>query len=269
MNSKIPIRISQIPILFLLIFHPAFCGGLTLVAVENRAETQVGEAVLRAAYQKLGIELLIRRYPAERAVRMAAAGLVDGELQATEGMNHDQSDLIQIKPAINCLEAVVFTRSVELQPKGWESLRPYRIGIIQDLEYAENNTKGLNWHIVRTYQSLFKMLENRRLDLVIAPRINGLIQIRSSGIQNIRELPPPIAQFQLFHTLHRKHKKLATKVAGILKKMKISGELVKIQSQIRSNLIEQDDSYLSGCNSLAKCDDPVPFNLAQRDVEGL
>ena len=85
------------------------------------------------------------------------------------------------------VEAVVFTRDTEFTPVHWGSLRPYRIGLIRGIKFAENNTQGMNRHRVNTYHSLFMMLETGRLQLAVAPRINGLAHIRHSGILDIRE----------------------------------------------------------------------------------
>ena len=74
---------------------PCFADPLTLVTVENSADTPISEAILTAAYRKLGIELVIKRYPAERAIRMAAAGQVDGEVQRIDAVRVHYPSLIQ------------------------------------------------------------------------------------------------------------------------------------------------------------------------------
>lgn len=232
--------------LFIAIVSGSRADSLNLVTVENSADTFSSEAVLTTAYKKLGIDILIKRYPAERALRMAAAGQVDGEVQRIDAVGHDYPSLIQIRPAINYLEAVVFTRNTEFEPSDWQSLEPYRIGLIRGIKFAENNTRHMNRHRVNTYHSLFTMLEKGRLEVAIAPRINGLAHIRHSGIQNIRELAPPIDRFDLYHYLHTKNQHLVEPISQILKQMEATGEIEQIRRHVNQGVLEQNPSKAAG-----------------------
>ena len=54
-------------ILLISLGYSSTCAAqqLTLVTVENSADTAVSEAVLREAYGRLNVNLIIKKYPAE------------------------------------------------------------------------------------------------------------------------------------------------------------------------------------------------------------
>ena len=65
--------------------------------------------------------------------------------------------------------ATVFTRLTWFEDAGWESLKPYTIGIICGIKFAERHTKRMNAVAVKNYAAL-------------APRISAVFEeMRASG----------------------------------------------------------------------------------------
>ena len=159
-----------------------------------------------------------------------------------------------MQPAINLLEAVAFTRSIRFQPQGWESLRPYRVGLIRGIKFAENNTIGMNRYLVSRYQSLFQMLDSGRIDVAVAPKINGLISMHKHDHSAINIMQPALMHFKLFHYLHRKNIDWIPRIEAVLHKMHQSGELEKIRRQIHLTLLEIPDSEIQQCQQIAGCE---------------
>lgn len=245
---------------FVLFGHVCGAQQLTFSTVETSADTAVSEAVLRQAYSRLDTQLTIKKYPAERSLRLANRGLVDGEIQRIGAIAGEYENLIQVRPAINVVEAVAFTRSVTFLPQGWESLRPYRIGLIRGIKFAEMNTIGMNRYLVSRYQSLFKMLNQGRIDVAVAPRINGLVSIRKHNQSAITALKPALMNFKLFHYLHRKHRAWVPRIESVIRAMHRSGELAAIRQQVHELLLEKSISKSEPCQKNAQCG-PSYFNL--------
>ncbi|MGR9107726.1 MAG: substrate-binding periplasmic protein [Gammaproteobacteria bacterium] len=239
--------------------NPMLCAReLTLASLENSADAAIGETILKDAYLKLGIEIRIAYYPAERVIRLAATGQVDGEAQHIEDGGEHHPTLIPINTAIHYLEAAVFGRSLDFKPSGWESLRPYRIGMIRSIRFVDSRTREMNSHWVNSYSSLFKMLENGRLDLAVAPRTDGLRYLWHSEMGAVRELHPPVACFPLFHTLHEKNRDLVEPIAEILAEMERHGELLRIRKEMIKELTGQDPNWLEFPNeALCAEGDPI------------
>ena len=65
--------------------------------------------------------------------------------------------------------ATVFTKLTRFEVAGWESLKPYTIGIIRGIKFAERHTKRMNAVAVKDYVAL-------------APRISAVFEeMRASG----------------------------------------------------------------------------------------
>lgn len=211
---------------------------LTLVTVADSPDTYSGELILIEAYRKLGISIRIRRFPAERALKLANQGKVDGEVQRIDAIKDLYPNLIQVRPPINVLQAGVFAKSVNFEIKGWRSLSPYRIGLVRGIKFAEASTQGMNRSIVSSYTNLFRMLDKGHVDLVVVPRKNGIFYLNQVGPRGVLELQPPVTSYKLFHYLHRKNIELAPQISMALEDMESSGESDAIRHRVMTKLIE-------------------------------
>lgn len=226
---------------------------LTLTTVKNSPDSFLGEVIVKKTYAKLGIEVTILRYPAERALRSANQGAVDGEVQRIGAIAKIYPNLIRIEPAINSLEAGVFTIDSNFAVEGWESVRPYKIGIIRGIKFAERGTEGMRRDIVGDYQSLFRMIQNKRFDIAVIPRFNGIYQQKRLGFKGIRELTPPIEKHPLYHYLHKKHADLVPEISAVLNEMNQSGELAAIHAQVNKVLFELAENGKPVCKVDYSC----------------
>ena len=66
-----------------------------LAGVVGSADAWAGDVILREAYRRLGIALEIRKLPAERALRMASDGQLDGEVQRIDAVKRTHPNLVQ------------------------------------------------------------------------------------------------------------------------------------------------------------------------------
>ena len=231
----------------------AEAATIRLVAAANTADTAVSEVILGKAYARLGYRLEVARYPAERALRLADAGRADGDVQRIDGLASHYPNLLQLKPAINYIEGSAFTADRAISIEGWESLRPYRIGFIRGIKFAELNTVGMDRHPVGDYQALFKMLIKGRFDLGVSPRLNGLYQLKQLGLEGVTPLDPPLARFDLYHYLHRSHAQLAPKLEAVFREMQASGELTAIREAVVSRLLGHSEQGLPACGGDDTC----------------
>jgi polar amino acid transport system substrate-binding protein len=237
-----------------LIYKPAGAQErLVLVTPVNTVDTVISEVITREAYRRIGIDVEIKKYPGERALRIADSGKADGEVQRIDGIAAQYPNLIQVHPAINYIEGTAFTRTKTFAINGWESLRPYRLGYIRGIKFAERNTRNMNSSSVSDYRNLFKMLSNDRFEVVVSPRLNGLFQMRQLDIRDVRELKPAIMRFDLFHYLHNKHAKLVPKISAVFSEMAASGELAAIRKHVIEVLLERSLQKLPVCDKDYAC----------------
>lgn len=228
---------------------------LVLVTPANTVDTVISEVITRKAYARIGIKVTIKKFPGERALRLANSGKVDGEVQRINGIASTYHNLVQVHPAINFIEGAVFTRTEKFTVKGWNSLKPYRIGYIRGIKFAEQNTRNMNSSAVSDYKIMFNMLKKNRFQLIISPRLNGLFQMKQLGIEDVYELKPAIKKFDLFHYLHQKHVKLAPKISAVFTDMASKGELAEIRNRVVAVMLDRASRNLPVCDNDYACFD--------------
>ena len=198
------------------------------------------ETVLRTAYQKMEIEIKILNLPGERAIRTSNQGETDGELYRNINVSQSYINLQIIPIPIASVDVVVFSK-IKFPVKGWESLRPYSIGVERGFKLLETNTQGMKVNTINTIKKTFQFLVLDGVDVVVQSRIEGLYEIKNLGIKGIHVLEPPIAIEPVYHHLHKKHTALIPKVTRILLKMEKDGELLKIKNEVIKNYLNMNN----------------------------
>ncbi|MFP6869955.1 MAG: hypothetical protein VCE91_11520 [Nitrospinota bacterium] len=135
--------------------------SLTLVYPQekNVFHEAAAAAIIREAYEKLGIQLIYKTYPAERALRTSNQGRADVELVRIKGIDKKYTNLIRIPVSHVQAEQMAFGKSGGIKINGWESLKPYKIVFHRGYKVAEQNTIGMKRLIVGIDRSAFLMVE--------------------------------------------------------------------------------------------------------------
>lgn len=217
-----------------------FRAGDRQMLVLSRPEdlvATISENVLREAYQRMGIRIYTEIMPAERALMMANSGRINGEVNRIKGIDKAYPNLIRVPVPINRIEAVVFTRHHVFPVTGWDSLKPYLIGIRRGTKFAEKGTRGFRVQAVDDNAQLFHKLYLGRTDLAVTSRVEGLDLIKKHRFYGIRALEPPLVTLELFHYLHKSRSSMLPKITAVLEDMAKEGRIRAIRdeniSQIR------------------------------------
>ena len=233
--------------------HAATPARLELVTPSNTVDTIVSEVIVREAYARLGTEVIIEKFPAERAIRLANAGEAAGEVQRIDGIDKTYTNLVQVRPPINYIEATAFTKTETFRVQGWASLQPYRIGIVRGIKFAERNTRGMDTRLASDYAELFRMLDRGLYDVAVSPAVNGWYQIAKANLTRIRDLQPPVERFDLFHYLHRDHADLVPAISGVLEDMRRAGELAAIRERVIRVMMNRAEAGQRICDDDYAC----------------
>jgi len=177
--------------------------------------------------ERLGIAIEIQLLPAERALLNANAGIDDGDVCRVPGIANKYPDLIQVPEAIMPIKLIVFSKNFNLKVNGFDSLRPYRVGILIGRKLLEEKVNGVtSLTKFPTDQEIIDALENNQIDLGIIEKSQGMHLIQSHA--DIRALQPALFQDNCYLYLNRKHRQLIPKISAELKRMKQDGSLKKI-----------------------------------------
>ncbi len=202
---------------------PAFAEKLTFSTIKGHINGPRSQKILTEAYQRLGIEVVFKELPGQRAIQGANEGKFDGEVFRIGGLNKKFPNLIMIAEPYLLAQDSVFSKKVDFKVDGFESLRPYRIGIRRGIKAAEQGTMGMEIQKTNTYKQLFKLLDKERVDVIFVNTLLGLQIMEELNLQDIKVLQPPIFQANLYHYLHKKHEALVPKVEKVLQEMKADG----------------------------------------------
>ena len=205
------------------------------------------QRIMDRAYEQLGITMVVKQFPGERAIQNANDGDVDGELYRKPGIEVLYPNLVGIPVNILSVDFVVFTKETQFPVKGWESLRPYRVGYMRGVKAVEANLAEVTWsEAVATYKQAFQKLVSGRSDVVIASRQRGLLALKTLGLSDITILEPPLITIKSFHYLHVKNRHLVEPLTAVLQQMDDDGALQKIHEQVNQKWLQWRDPSREG-----------------------
>ena len=236
-------KIMKLVTLLAVLISQIFCisyaqakNKLVFSTIEGSVNAEVSSLIMVEAYKRIGFEIEIMPLPGKRTLAISNSGQVDGELFRLEGINKKWSNLIPVSVPINFMEGVVITKGKSFNVEGWESLKPYRIGIRRGIRFTESGTKGMSREIADSNASLFKMLDYERVEAIVVTRSNGLKMMKAPDFSGFKMLEPSVEIYPLFHYLHVKHKEMIPRVQAVLQGMQKEGLFQKIRNQVLHDL---------------------------------
>lgn len=214
---------------------------LRLSRIENVPDQAVGGEILAAVYSKLGIRLEFVAVPAKRALIESSEGRLDGEVQRVLDVANEYPTLLPVRESINYIEPSVFTRRVEFRVEGWESLRPYTIGIVRGVGSSERGTRGMpRVEAAPGMDQMMQMLASDRIEVAVNDRFSGMLVNNRLGLdRQLRVLSPPLQHIELYHFLHERHRALVPQVEAAVRQMKASGELERLRKEITQRMLDE------------------------------
>ena len=158
--NKPPASILRWMLLALLCLDPSgavFAEPLRLTAVQGSSDVNVGVAVVKESYARLGHDIEIVWESGPTALKRSNGGDLDGEVQRIDGISRDFENLIQVQVPVNYLQYVAFAKTDALLANHWHNLRPYKLGIVRGILFAEQGTHGMDVTRYGTYDDRIGM----------------------------------------------------------------------------------------------------------------
>jgi len=223
----------------------SFVGAVDLVVAQEPLVlshpegpiTEISARVITEAYKRLDLPVQIIKLPSDRSLTMANKGEVDGVVSRIQEIENTYQNLIRVPVVVNVIEAVVFTKNLKITTAGWETLKPYTIGIKRGTKFAEIGTKGMNVISVDTNNQLFLMLDTGRVDAIVTARMAGIVVLNELKLKNIYALEPPLETKNLYHYLHKKNGHVISELISVLQSMETEGQIKKIRTQAIADML--------------------------------
>lgn len=209
----------------------AVCGFLPgLLPSATAAEIQISTGELegientlvvknvRDAYRSLGYDVTLGQYPWKRSALVVSQGQADAELARIKGFGKLYPNLVMVPFPVAQIDVVAITSS-NLSISHWDELKAYRVGHVGGLLLAKERLKGHpNVSVVPDHEHLLKMLQRGRIDVAVDARVTAIEAIKSSGMDDIRVIDPPLETLDLYHFVNKQHKALVPRLAEIFRR---------------------------------------------------
>jgi len=208
----------------------------------NKEGTGFSNLLEREALNRVGYDVRFDTLSGERALLYANQGISDGEGDRVKGMQKLYPNLIRVdEPTVNW-EFVAFSLQHNIAIEGWQSIKQYSVGLINGWKILERNTKDVRVQTkVKDIDILFTLLKNKRADLVLMEAWQGLHYLSQHPITGVKILTPPLATKEKYMYLHKKHSKIAPKIATALREMKKDGTYKMFFDQVFAPLKKQSE----------------------------
>lgn len=236
-------RFLAMVLALLLIGRPAEAQtSLTFARIPGIPDQFVGSKLLEAIYARLDIKAEFIDLPANRALSMSSGGEIDGETLRILDVAKQYETLLPVTPAINYIEPTAFSKQLQFQTTGWQSISSYRIGIVRGVGSSERGTAGMpQVEPATSLETLFNMLDGDRVDVIVNDLFGGQLIAKKLGMDRaIHPLLPPFERLAVYHFLHVKHRDLLPRVEAVVREMEASGELARLRQSIEQEILDAE-----------------------------
>lgn len=197
--------------------------------LSNLQASGFNDLITKEIFKRAGYTSHITRLPAARALNDLNNGVSDADLVRIKGITNIFPNILVVPEKIINFDFVAISKNHQFKAKGWNSLNPYEIGIVDGWKILEVNTKNtLARTKVNDTKQLINILKNDRIDIAISERWQALLAIKESGEDSLIVHEPPIKTNEMFLVVNIKHKDMIPKLSYIIKTMKKDGSFNKI-----------------------------------------
>jgi len=217
-----------------------------MVICTNSANSihRIAADFIREAYKRIGHAVEFVKLPNRRSLIQANDGACDAETVRIGGLDKTYKNLISVPVAVTELHGVAFMRhhngTHPPEINTWQDMKGLDIYFIRGEVYAERGTVDLGAKTVGTYNQLFTMLEQGRIDIGIGIEHVGQIELAHNfPNSSIHTHGEPLLRAPLYHYIHRKNEHLLEPLSQVLQDMSASGELDTINAKALGRLMSE------------------------------
>ena len=210
--------------------NDAACS-IRLSGIQKSAIHSIAAEILKEAFTNMDCELSVKFLPGRRSLEWAQEGVTDGDIARIAGMDKQFSNLIRVPSSIISMEGIPFSIS-QYDINGWEDLRGLTIGIVRGILYAEIGTRGMKVFYGTDTPSLFRLLKEGRVDVVVATKVAGNVEIsRSFAGSGIHATGPALHKAELFTYINKNKAAYVDPLSRAIQAMKANGRTDEIYQQ--------------------------------------
>lgn len=213
--------------LALLTLCPAAAALEIGVPVPNTLAA-MAQAVLRQAYARAELEFRPQTLPLRRALQMAEAGQLDGDLMRNAEVLKDHPELLRVKVPVAVGVYAAYRRGNCPAHIGLAELAGKRVAYFRGIRAIEMALPASallaakdSWDALRHVQ-----LGITEYAIGMQAESDALLRARQAG--DICRVAEPVLTVPLYHALHKRHAALLPRLEAVLQEMERSGEIARL-----------------------------------------
>ncbi|MGE4421843.1 MAG: substrate-binding periplasmic protein [Pseudodesulfovibrio sp.] len=178
---------------------------------------------LAVVYARAGLPVEFVPLPQKRSLVQAVDGVIDGDAGRILGLEKRYPGLIRVDVRLtNIYGAAYVVGGQEIGPFRDGLLGVMKVGAVSGVVWAEKVMKGRPLEHVKTYEALFAMLMEGRIDIALGSRISAEKVLRDNARRygRIRQLEPLVFQAPFYHYLNRKDADIVPKLEKALRELR-------------------------------------------------
>lgn len=196
------------------------------------------DLIVKNMFERIGVKAKTVLLPSERSLLNANAGIDDGNIARIKGVEKKYTNLVIVPEKVIDFEFVAFTKNKQIKVENWVNLKPYNVAFINGWKVFEQKVTDYKTLVrTRDSQQLFELLDNNRVDVALYDLWSGVWWAKKYTSGTLYR-QPPIASFELYLYLHKKHQKLVPKLVKALKDMKLDGTYQQIYDETLTQLLD-------------------------------
>jgi polar amino acid transport system substrate-binding protein len=181
----------------------------------------------RLGFKNIHIDIV----PAERGLLNLNNGIDDAILTRVAGLEKTYPNIVRIPEVANMRGYTAFTQA-HIKIKNWDDLKDYDVAYINGWKIFDNNvTKYRSLTKVRGPEQLFRLLEKKRVDVVLYGHDAGMYMLKKLGMKNIKPVEPALANKKKYFYVNKKHADLIPMANRILRQIKQDGSYEKLKQK--------------------------------------
>lgn len=200
--------------------------------LSNASGTGYYNRVMTEMFKRLGMKHDFVSLPSERSLVFANNGTDDANIARIRGMEKKWPNLIRVPEPVITWEFTAYSHTVDVPVTGWDSFKPYNVGMVRGWQIYENNLKGVaSLTRVTTSEQLFALLDAGRIDVAVHEKIQATYFVRNN-LRKPKALSPPVKVTDLYLYVNKKHAGLVPKMTETLKAMRADGSIDQLYADV-------------------------------------
>jgi polar amino acid transport system substrate-binding protein len=198
----------------------------------------IGRAILRRAFERLGLALQFEALPLRRSLPMTQQGLLDGEALRIRQLALNHPELLLVPVPIAIVQVLGYVRQGGLTPSDEAGLKALRLGYPRGVLLLEHWLADAPRKAeASTRADLLRLLRAEVIDVALLTSAAGLPELEPDDMRGLARLPTPLQVTPLYTLLHQRHRELLPRLAAVLREMEQSGESARLRSAAWSALL--------------------------------